>query len=192
MTVRPNVEEYRFADGRRAYLLAEGRLVNLAAGQGHPVEIMDLSFALQALSAEHLAKHGRTMENRVYAVPTELDRGVAEAALGPPWGGAGHAYRRADTLSGPVGRGDMSESKVPEGLRYAKSHEWVRVDGETVTVGITDHAQAQLTDIVFADLPAAGKAAKAGTPVMVLESVKTVADIYAPGRRERHRRATPS
>jgi len=82
-TVRPSVEEYRFADGRRAYLLAEGRLVNLAAGQGHPVEIMDLSFALQALSAEHLAKHGRTMENRVYAVPTELDRGVAEAALAP-------------------------------------------------------------------------------------------------------------
>ncbi|MGA8276066.1 MAG: adenosylhomocysteinase [Thermoplasmata archaeon] len=82
-TVRPNVEEYRFADGRRAYLLAEGRLVNLAAGQGHPVEIMDLSFALQALSAEHLAKHGRTMENRVHAVPAELDRGVAEAALAP-------------------------------------------------------------------------------------------------------------
>jgi glycine cleavage system H protein len=75
----------------------------------------------------------------------------------------------------------MTEEKVPEGLRYAKSHEWVRVDGETVTVGITDHAQAQLTDIVFADLPAAGKAAKTGTAVMVLESVKTVADIYAPG-----------
>ncbi len=75
----------------------------------------------------------------------------------------------------------MTEEKVPEGLRYAKSHEWVRVEGETVTVGITDHAQAQLTDIVFADLPAAGKAAKGGTPVMVLESVKTVADIYAPG-----------
>jgi len=75
----------------------------------------------------------------------------------------------------------MSETKVPEGLRYAKSHEWVRVEGDTVTVGITDHAQAQLTDIVFADLPAAGKAAKGGTPVMVLESVKTVADIYAPG-----------
>ena len=74
----------------------------------------------------------------------------------------------------------MTESKVPEGLRYAKSHEWVRVEGDTVTVGITDHAQAQLTDIVFADLPAAGKAAQGGTPVMVLESVKTVADIYAP------------
>ena len=81
--MRPQVEEYRFADGRRAYLLGEGRLINLAAGQGHPVEIMDLSFALQALSAEHLAKHGRSMEVRVHAVPTDLDRSVARAALGP-------------------------------------------------------------------------------------------------------------
>ncbi len=81
--VRPHVEEYRFADGRRAYLLGEGRLINLAAGQGHPVEIMDLSFALQALSAEHLAKHGRSMEARVHAVPAELDRAVARAALAP-------------------------------------------------------------------------------------------------------------
>ncbi|MGC2205772.1 MAG: adenosylhomocysteinase [Thermoplasmata archaeon] len=80
-TVRPQVEEYRFADGRRAYLLGEGRLINLAAGQGHPVEIMDLSFALQALSSEHLAKHGRTMEARVHAVPAALDRSVALAAL---------------------------------------------------------------------------------------------------------------
>jgi adenosylhomocysteinase len=82
-TARPNVEEYRFADGRRAYLLGEGRLVNLAAGQGHPVEIMDLSFALQALSAEHLAKYGRSMDPRVHAVPAALDRAVAEAALAP-------------------------------------------------------------------------------------------------------------
>jgi adenosylhomocysteinase len=82
-TVRPNVEEYRFPDGRRAYLLGEGRLINLAAGQGHPVEIMDLSFALQALSAEHLALHGRAMALRVHAVPTAIDRGVAEAALAP-------------------------------------------------------------------------------------------------------------
>ena len=80
---RPNVEEYRFADGRRAYLLGEGRLINLAAGQGHPVEIMDLSFALQALSAEHLAKYGRSMEPRVHPVPAPLDRAVAEAALAP-------------------------------------------------------------------------------------------------------------
>jgi len=82
-TARPNVEEYRFADGRRAYLLGEGRLVNLAAGQGHPVEIMDLSFALQALSAEHLAKHGREMTARVHAVPRGLDLAVAQAALTP-------------------------------------------------------------------------------------------------------------
>jgi adenosylhomocysteinase len=80
-TVRPRVEEYRFADGRRAYLLGEGRLINLAAGQGHPVEIMDLSFALQALSVEHLAKHGRSMAPRVHAVPAEIDRAVAIAAL---------------------------------------------------------------------------------------------------------------
>ncbi len=82
-TARPLVEEYRFADGRRAYLLGEGRLINLAAGQGHPVEIMDLSFALQALSAEHLARHGREMTPRVHPVPTVLDRAVAEAALEP-------------------------------------------------------------------------------------------------------------
>jgi adenosylhomocysteinase len=80
---RPQVEEYRFADGRRAYLLGEGRLINLATGQGHPVEIMDLSFSLQALSAEHLAKYGRSMEPRVHPVPVALDRAVAEAALAP-------------------------------------------------------------------------------------------------------------
>ncbi|MCI4370424.1 MAG: adenosylhomocysteinase [Thermoplasmata archaeon] len=81
--VRPGVEEYKFADGRTAYLLGEGRLINLATGQGHPVEIMDLSFALQALSAEHLALHGRTMAIAVHPVPPELDRGVAGAALAP-------------------------------------------------------------------------------------------------------------
>jgi adenosylhomocysteinase len=79
--VRPQVEEYKFADGRRAYLLGEGRLINLAAGQGHPVEVMDFSFALQALSAEHLAKHGRSMAARVHAVPADLDRAVAVAGL---------------------------------------------------------------------------------------------------------------
>jgi adenosylhomocysteinase len=81
--VRPSVEEFRFADGRRVYLLGDGRLINLAAGQGHPVEIMDLSFALQALSAEHLAKEGRRLAVKVHAVPEALDRSVAEAALAP-------------------------------------------------------------------------------------------------------------
>jgi len=75
----------------------------------------------------------------------------------------------------------MSEEKVPNELRYTKSHEWVKVDGETATVGITDHAQAQLTDIVFVDLPAPGKAVNGGASALVLESVKTVADVYAPG-----------
>lgn len=75
----------------------------------------------------------------------------------------------------------MTEENVPSELRYTKSHEWVKVDGETATVGITDHAQAQLTDIVFVDLPAAGKAVAKGASVLVLESVKTVADVYAPG-----------
>jgi adenosylhomocysteinase len=81
--VRPNVEEYRFGDGRRVYLLGDGRLINLAAGQGHPVEIMDLSFALQALSAEYLARHGPELQARVLPVPAELDQAVANAAIGP-------------------------------------------------------------------------------------------------------------
>ncbi|MGD1099537.1 MAG: glycine cleavage system protein GcvH [Thermoplasmata archaeon] len=75
----------------------------------------------------------------------------------------------------------MSEEKVPNELRYTKSHEWVKVEGNVATVGITDHAQAQLTDIVFVDLPAVGKSAVKGTGVLVLESVKTVADVNAPG-----------
>ena len=75
----------------------------------------------------------------------------------------------------------MTEEKVPEELRYTKSHEWVRVEGDVATVGITDHAQGQLTDIVFVDLPAAGRAVTKGATVLVLESVKTVADVYAPG-----------
>ena len=79
--VRPMVEEYRFADGRRAYLLAEGRLVNLAAGQGHPAEIMDMSFSLQALSAEYLLREGSQLPPAVYPVPPEIDELVARAAL---------------------------------------------------------------------------------------------------------------
>ena len=75
----------------------------------------------------------------------------------------------------------MSESKVPNELHYTKTHEWVRVEGDAATVGVTDHAQAQLTDIVFVDLPAVGKAVTRGGSVLVLESVKTVADVYAPG-----------
>ncbi|MHB1435254.1 MAG: glycine cleavage system protein GcvH [Thermoplasmata archaeon] len=74
----------------------------------------------------------------------------------------------------------MTAANLPAELRYAKTHEWVRVEGSIVTVGISDHAQAELTDIVFVDLPAVGRRVEAGAPMLTLESVKTVADVYAP------------
>lgn len=69
---------------------------------------------------------------------------------------------------------------VPENLRYAESHEWILVDGDTGLVGITDHAQAELTDIVFAEPPAIGKKLTAGEVAAVVESVKAASDIYTP------------
>ncbi len=79
--VRPAVEEFRLPDGRRLYLVAEGRLVNLAAGDGHPVEIMDISFAIQALALEHAAVHGPNLPRQVLPVPTEIDAAVARLRL---------------------------------------------------------------------------------------------------------------
>jgi adenosylhomocysteinase len=79
--VRPNVEEHLTDDGRRINLLAEGRLVNLAAAEGHPAAVMDMSFANQALAAEHIAKHGASLEKRVYPVPEEIDREIARLKL---------------------------------------------------------------------------------------------------------------
>jgi len=69
---------------------------------------------------------------------------------------------------------------IPSDLKYAKSHEWVRVAGAEATVGITDHAQHELTDVVFVELPALGKQIKAGEACAVVESVKTASDIYSP------------
>jgi len=71
-------------------------------------------------------------------------------------------------------------TKVPADLKYAKSHEWIRVAGDFATVGITDHAQHELTDVVFVELPAVGRKVKAGDACAVVESVKTASDIYAP------------
>ena len=71
-------------------------------------------------------------------------------------------------------------SNVPSDLKYAKSHEWVRVNGDTATVGITDHAQHELTDVVFVELPALNRQVKAGEACAVVESVKTASDIYSP------------
>jgi glycine cleavage system H protein len=69
---------------------------------------------------------------------------------------------------------------VPETLRYAESHEWILVEGDTGTVGITDHAQAELTDIVFAEPPPVGRKLAAGEVAAVVESVKAASDIYSP------------
>jgi glycine cleavage system H protein len=71
-------------------------------------------------------------------------------------------------------------SNIPSDLKYAKSHEWVRVSGDTAVVGITDHAQHELTDIVFVELPAVNRKVKAGEACAVVESVKTASDIYSP------------
>lgn len=71
-------------------------------------------------------------------------------------------------------------SNIPSDLKYVKSHEWVRISGDTATVGITDHAQHELTDVVFVELPAANRQVKAGDACAVVESVKTASDIYSP------------
>jgi glycine cleavage system H protein len=71
-------------------------------------------------------------------------------------------------------------SNVPAGLEYARSHEWLRVEGDTAIVGITDHAQHELTDVVFVEVPAVGRQLRAGEACAVVESVKTASDVYAP------------
>ena len=78
---KPHITGYRMADGRILNLLAEGRLVNLAAGNGHPAEIMDMSFGIQALSLEYLARHGHHLKPGVYQVPREIDQAVASVKL---------------------------------------------------------------------------------------------------------------
>lgn len=70
--------------------------------------------------------------------------------------------------------------EVPKELKYAKTHEWIRAEGDMGTVGITDYAQEQLTDVVFVELPQIGRVVSKGEAVAVLESVKSVSDIYAP------------
>jgi len=79
--VREFVDEYPLPGGRKAYLISEGRLMNLGAGQGHPVEIMDMSFAIQALALEHLVNNHHTLQPQVYKVPEELDQLIAKLKL---------------------------------------------------------------------------------------------------------------
>jgi adenosylhomocysteinase len=80
-TIREFVEEYTLRNGRRLYLLGEGRLINLAAAEGHPSQVMDMSFANQALCAEYMAKNHEKLENRVYPVPESIDKRIAALKL---------------------------------------------------------------------------------------------------------------
>jgi len=80
-TVREFVDEYTLKSGNRIAILGEGRLINLASAEGHPSSVMDMSFANQALSAEHVVKHGKKLENKVYPVPEEIDREIARLKL---------------------------------------------------------------------------------------------------------------
>jgi len=79
--VRPFVEQYDMPDGRRIHILGEGRLINLAAAEGHPASVMDMSFANQALSAEYMVKNAKTMEAKVYSVPEDIDNEIARLKL---------------------------------------------------------------------------------------------------------------
>jgi adenosylhomocysteinase len=79
--VRPFVEQYQMKDGRHINLLGEGRLINLAAAEGHPASVMDMSFANQALTAEYMVRNSATLENKVYSVPDDIDREIARLKL---------------------------------------------------------------------------------------------------------------
>jgi len=79
--IRESVDEYTLKDGKRIYLLGEGRLANLACAEGHPPQVMDMSFSNQALSVEYIVKNGRALEKRVYDVPEEIDNQVAYLKL---------------------------------------------------------------------------------------------------------------
>ena len=82
---RTNIMGYTLEDGRKLYVIGEGRLVNLAAGDGHPAEIMDMSFAIQALSAKYLVEHKDTLKGMLHNVPQEIDDEVARRKLAD-WG----------------------------------------------------------------------------------------------------------
>jgi len=100
---RPQVEEFRLRDGRRIYLLGDGRLINLASAEGHPASVMDMSFANQALCAEWIVRHASTLERRVYPVPGEIDREIARLKL--------------------AAMGVMIDTLTPEQERYLSSWE---------------------------------------------------------------------
>ena len=80
-TLRQFVDEFTLEDGRRVYLIADGRLVNLSAAEGHPAQVMDMSFANQALSAEYVVSNAASLEKKVYDVPEDIDKEIARLKL---------------------------------------------------------------------------------------------------------------
>ncbi|HEV8231185.1 MAG TPA: adenosylhomocysteinase, partial [Thermoanaerobaculia bacterium] len=101
--IRDFVEEFTLGDGRRIHLLADGRLINLTAAEGHPASVMDMSFANQALAAEFMVKNHATLEKKVYAVPEEIDREIARLKL--------------------AAMGVVIDTPTPQQLRYMTSWE---------------------------------------------------------------------
>jgi adenosylhomocysteinase len=79
--IRPNMEEYKLNNGKSVYVLAEGRLVNLVAAEGHPASVMDMSFANQALGIEFIVKNHGKLENKLYTLPVEVDQKIASLKL---------------------------------------------------------------------------------------------------------------
>jgi adenosylhomocysteinase len=79
--IRDSVKEFVLKDGKKIYLLGDGRLINLASAEGHPASVMDMSFANQALCAEYIAKKAHTLENKVYPVPKDIDEKIAMLKL---------------------------------------------------------------------------------------------------------------
>lgn len=109
---RQNIEGFRLPDGRILNVLAEGRLVNLAAGNGHPAEIMDMSFAVQVLSLEWMAKHAPALEKKVYNVPAEIDDQIGRVKLAAHGAGHRRPHPGAGGLPHRLGLSYFSERKV--------------------------------------------------------------------------------
>ena len=110
--IREFVDEHTLADGRRLNLLGEGRLVNLAAAEGHPAAVMDMSFANQALCVEWLVKNHGGLEAKVYPVPTDIDEEVARLKLRGDGRGHRHPHRRAGDVPPQLGRGNVALEAV--------------------------------------------------------------------------------
>ena len=135
---REFVEEFTMADGRRIYLIADGRLVNLAAAEGHPALVMDMSFANQALSAEWVIANSASLERKVYVVPTEIDEEIARLKLETMGIDDRHAHGGPGALPRLVGRGDV-ESRRRNSLLQSRQaslepHEIVRLEAGAVVV----------------------------------------------------------